>query len=34
MIAQWIARALMNGQDHLVLSKAELAHWHLQGAGW
>lgn len=31
MIAQWIARALMNGQDHLVLSKAELAQWHLQG---
>jgi len=31
MIARWIARALLAGEDHLVLSKAELAQWHVQG---
>ena len=31
MIAQWIARALLRGDDHLRLNKEDLVEWHLQG---
>lgn len=34
MIAKWIAQALINGQDHLLLDKEQLAQWHLNGAGF
>lgn len=31
MIAHWIARALLRGDDHLRLNKEDLVEWHLQG---
>lgn len=31
MIAKWIAQALLNGQDHLILSTAKLAEWQSSG---
>ena len=31
MIAQWIAQALMRGDDHLILSVEELAKWQANG---
>ncbi len=31
MVAHWIARALLRGDDHLRLSKEELVAWQLQG---
>ncbi len=31
MIANWIAGALLRGQDHLRLNKKELVDWQLQG---
>lgn len=34
MISKWIAEALINGQDHLLLDKERLAEWHVNGAGF
>lgn len=31
MIASWIAHALLAGQTELLLNKAQLAQWHVQG---
>jgi len=31
MIANWIAQALLAGQTQLLLNKAQLAQWHVQG---
>ena len=31
MIANWIAAALLRGEDYLRLNKEELVEWQLQG---
>ena len=31
MIAHWIARALLRGDDHHRLKREDLVEWHLQG---
>lgn len=31
MISQWVAGALLRGENHLRLNKEYLVEWHLQG---